>query len=343
MNKKLIGWFKPKIKKAPNHYYIEDSLTVASKYWDGTDSGSKSWVRDLAKAAAFPSRIQAQEIAQELADKLQSLLYVTSDKSYAFIHARPDMGAKRAGAMRVVRKKNPKARGVVSSLLTEAQKAVGSLHDRISEVRLGPIVGNVETIKFNFDGRPYVGKMLGRNRDMVLGHGVAYDIALAVRVLLDGDARPNSSLLSYDLVSEFLKEANQGITKASRVRKRDLVGEFLKEANEGIAKAPRSRKRNPVPLSRAASLRASKARFRNFRGDEAATVKQVQVSTPASAMTVGELDGVLYTTRRDGKVEKYVHNFRKKSRPLLAASDDGASIHIIGGKYEFTERGIVDK
>jgi hypothetical protein len=58
---------------------------------------------------------------------------------------------------------------------------------------------------------------------------------------------------------------------------------------------------------------------------------------------VGELDGVLYTTVRDGVTEKYIHKFRKKSRPLLATSHDGKSLHILGGEYEFTERGIEDK
>lgn len=60
-------------------------------------------------------------------------------------------------------------------------------------------------------------------------------------------------------------------------------------------------------------------------------------------LPVGELDGVLYTTVRDGQTEKYIHKFRKKSRPLLAASHDGKSLHILGGEYEFTERGIEDK
>jgi hypothetical protein len=60
-------------------------------------------------------------------------------------------------------------------------------------------------------------------------------------------------------------------------------------------------------------------------------------------MLVGDLDGVLYTTVRDGKTEKYVHRFRKRSRPLLVSAHDGKSLHILGGEYEFTERGIEDK
>lgn len=58
---------------------------------------------------------------------------------------------------------------------------------------------------------------------------------------------------------------------------------------------------------------------------------------------VGELDGVLYTTVRDGQTEKYVHRFRKKSRPLLATSHDGTQLGIVGGQFQFTEAGIEDR
>lgn len=60
-------------------------------------------------------------------------------------------------------------------------------------------------------------------------------------------------------------------------------------------------------------------------------------------LVVGELDGVLYSTTRDGKREKYIHRFRRKSRPLLAASHDGKTLRIVGGRFEFTEAGIEDR
>lgn len=88
--------------------------------------------------------------------------------------------------------------------------------------------------------------------------------------------------------------------------------------------------------------RAAK-RFADFTGERPAHQTRVKLPTPAAGLVVGDLDGVLYTTVRDGQVEKYVHRFRKKSRPLLAASDDGKSLHILGGEYEFTERGIEDR
>ncbi len=100
------------------------------------------------------------------------------------------------------------------------------------------------------------------------------------------------------------------------------------------------RKRNPTGSG---SVAKSRKLFKDFRGDSPGSVRPVKVTIPKSGLCVGELDGVLYTTIRDGVTEKYQHKFRKQSRPLLVSSDDGLSLHIIGGKYEFTERGIVDK
>jgi len=60
-------------------------------------------------------------------------------------------------------------------------------------------------------------------------------------------------------------------------------------------------------------------------------------------MLIGHCDGVLYTTRRDGQVEKYIHKFSGKSRPLLASSFDGKQLYLLGGAYDFTEEGITDR
>jgi hypothetical protein len=61
------------------------------------------------------------------------------------------------------------------------------------------------------------------------------------------------------------------------------------------------------------------------------------------AFKIGDCDGILYTTVRDGVTESYIHKFKKKSRPVLASSFDGKQLLILAGGYEFTERGIVDK
>jgi len=70
---------------------------------------------------------------------------------------------------------------------------------------------------------------------------------------------------------------------------------------------------------------------------------EIKLRVPKVGLEIGALDGVDYTTVRDGKTEKYRHTFKKSSRPTLVASHDGQSLHVLGGEYEFTERGIEDR
>lgn len=69
---------------------------------------------------------------------------------------------------------------------------------------------------------------------------------------------------------------------------------------------------------------------------------RTRLPTHKVGLIIGECDGLLYTTERDGKIEKYIHRFKKSSRPLLVSSYDGSALYIVGGRYKFTERGIVD-
>ena len=63
---------------------------------------------------------------------------------------------------------------------------------------------------------------------------------------------------------------------------------------------------------------------------------------PDEVFDMGTLDAVCYTTVRDGRTEKYIHEFAKRDRPRLCVSPDGAQIIIVGGAYDWTERGFVD-
>lgn len=113
-----------------------------------------------------------------------------------------------------------------------------------------------------------------------------------------------------------------------------------------------ARKKNPVPpSSRAGKNRATrgeveKARllYEQFTGhdgdDEVMIDKPV---TPDVMCVIGDIDGIMYTTVRDGKTEKYLHKFKKSARPLFCVAPDGLSLHLIGGSYQFGDRGIIDK
>ena len=92
----------------------------------------------------------------------------------------------------------------------------------------------------------------------------------------------------------------------------------------------------PSSIKEAADL------YRDFTGHEPDYYEKLQINWPKTALRVGECDGILYTTIRDGVTESYVHKFKKSARPILVASSDGAQLALIGGDFRFTDRGIVD-
>lgn len=94
-------------------------------------------------------------------------------------------------------------------------------------------------------------------------------------------------------------------------------------------------------------LRQAADLYERFSGHDPDVVDVVPIQPIApdaqiAAVLVGTLDGVLYTTERDGQVEKYIHRFAARDKPALAVSADGRRMFIIGGRYRFTELGIVD-
>lgn len=81
----------------------------------------------------------------------------------------------------------------------------------------------------------------------------------------------------------------------------------------------------------------------DFSGHEPTRLLRVDQPRSRKGLIVGELDGVLYTAVRDNRAERYIHRFRKRSRPLLTASADGKELGIVGGRFQFTEAGIEDR
>jgi hypothetical protein len=102
------------------------------------------------------------------------------------------------------------------------------------------------------------------------------------------------------------------------------------------------RRKNPSSLNEAAH------KLEEFTGRPAGDVIE---STPRSkdktGLVIGELDLIGYRQAREGidggRMTRFAHKFRKKSRPLLAVSTDGKQLHIVGGQYEFTDAGIEDR
>ncbi len=91
-------------------------------------------------------------------------------------------------------------------------------------------------------------------------------------------------------------------------------------------------------------LRKAARLYSDFTGHEDVKIGKVKIPPmPKEVLAIGKCDGILYSTVRDGVAEKYIHRFKKNSQPLLTASPDGKQLYLIGGSYNFTDRGIVDK
>jgi hypothetical protein len=109
-----------------------------------------------------------------------------------------------------------------------------------------------------------------------------------------------------------------------------------------VPKSSRAGKRSPVKYGNYEVDSAAKL-YENFSGHDPESLGKVTLPKPPKvAILIGQCDGLLYTTVRDGVTEKYIHKFKRGSKPNFCVSSDGKQILLLGGKYNFTERGIVD-
>jgi hypothetical protein len=104
-------------------------------------------------------------------------------------------------------------------------------------------------------------------------------------------------------------------------------------------------KRNRVAGGeRLAMLKQAARLYGDFSGHEAEIVGRVKApKIPRVLVKIGQIDGILYRTVRDGKKEKYIHKFAKGAKPTFCVSSDGKQIFLLGGRYRFTEQGIIDE
>ncbi len=112
-----------------------------------------------------------------------------------------------------------------------------------------------------------------------------------------------------------------GVVQRIDARSRTVYARRLPQTLAGVDKA----------------IRAFKA-FSGHEPDALITAPVQKIEGPL--WMLGELDGVIYVTVRDGRREKYLHKFRKNDRPALAVSFDGQQLVVLGGGYQVTDRGI---
>jgi hypothetical protein len=122
------------------------------------------------------------------------------------------------------------------------------------------------------------------------------------------------------------------------------------EALDYPRKNPRRRKKNPAPRAdngrggaAGPEINAAARLFSQFTGHKVSRGERVRLPAHSVGLAIGSVLGISYETTRDGKREKYLHEFRRGARPTLAASSDGHQLYLLRGAYRFTERGIVDK
>ena len=107
---------------------------------------------------------------------------------------------------------------------------------------------------------------------------------------------------------------------------------------------PSSRARGRRPISASRDVQMAARLYERFSGHEAESLGRIKVKPlPKVGVAIGDVDGILYTTVRDGVTEKYIHKFKPGDKPLFVVSPDGTCIFFVGGHYDFTERGIVDR
>jgi hypothetical protein len=90
-------------------------------------------------------------------------------------------------------------------------------------------------------------------------------------------------------------------------------------------------------------LSKAKKLLKDFSGHDVSEVLQIDEPKDKTGLVVGQLLGVPYRAVKNGKADNYYHEFKPKSRPLLVASSDGKTLRIVGGRFEFTRRGIEDR
>jgi hypothetical protein len=94
--------------------------------------------------------------------------------------------------------------------------------------------------------------------------------------------------------------------------------------------------------------------YESFREKKAHNkVAVVQMDVPTLCAIVGHVEAIEtngqghvtsidYRTTHGRKLTLYRHDFTQGSRPLLCVSPDGRQLLLLGGRYRFTHRGIVD-
>ena len=102
---------------------------------------------------------------------------------------------------------------------------------------------------------------------------------------------------------------------------------------------PRAKVVRPTPLEERAAVQL----FQRFHGMRPKRINTVRVQLPRALMQVGPVPFMYYLAPWKGRETLFKHTFAKHARPMLAATHDGRALYLVGGDYDFTKDGIVDR
>lgn len=84
--------------------------------------------------------------------------------------------------------------------------------------------------------------------------------------------------------------------------------------------------------------------YRKFREKAPERITVYRLKMPRMLMAIGSVPFLYYyTTHKGGRQILYEHKFAAHARPTLASSHDGKALYLVGGEYDFTRDGIVDR
>jgi len=83
--------------------------------------------------------------------------------------------------------------------------------------------------------------------------------------------------------------------------------------------------------------------YKDFREKNPQTLSVFEVDVPSAVACIGHVESIDYRTTHGKKLALYRHDFSPGSRPLFCVAADGRSLWLLGGRFKFTERGIVDR
>lgn len=156
----------------------------------------------------------------------------------------------------------------------------------------------------------------------------------------DAIARGREMVKNFDVLNGYAVYIQDHIARENPKKR---AAKKKSRTSKQKTSVPRTARSNPRAPRESAQLDEAARKFADFTGHTPTRVTRHTKRPTRVAWELGPLDFVGYTAVRDGKREAYIHKFKRRAKPVLAASANGKQLEIVGGRYEVTEAGIEDR